>query len=398
MTVFNSLGSNYNLNFVFRALFASNNQIYKEKLGVFLAQKYVGQVVLIYKGREALRLALRASNVKGATVAICGYTCFAVYDAIVKEGYGVEYLDIEKNTLHFTYDTFKKSVENNPKIKVVIIQNTLGYPCEIESIARFCKENKIILIEDLAHSIGSVYPNKQEAGTVGDFTVLSFSQDKVIDGISGGALIVRNQAFSVQNVEQAFSNVPTKKQFIDRLYPLFTFKIRMTYGFFGIGKLYHALLKKFQLLSNPMSDSGEIHRLPAWYCSLIYTEFLNLEKNLAHRRAIAALYLEKFQNKALISVIDRPIPTSSNVRFPLMLNNRESLISYLKKKKIFVSDIWYDSPIAPKQFLSQTNYTNQCPRADSIATLMLNLPTHKNVSEKKAQKIIAEINQWLTLQ
>src|SRR6185369_1016730 len=397
MTVFNSLGSNYNLNFVFRALFASNNQIYKEKLGVFLAQKYVGQVVLIYKGREALRLALRASNVKGATVAICGYTCFAVYDAIVKEGYGVEYLDIEKNTLHFTYDTFKKSVENNPKIKVVIIQNTLGYPCEIESIARFCKENKIILIEDLAHSIGSVYPNKQEAGTVGDFTVLSFSQDKVVDGISGGALISRNTVFTLQGVEQTFSELPKNKQLMDRFYPLFTYKIRMSYAF-GIGKLYHAFLKKLGVLSNPMSDLEAIHTLPAWYCALIYKEFQNLEKNLAHRKAIATIYFEKLQSKTLLSVINLPIATSSNLRFPLMLNNRESLINYLKGKKIFVSDIWYDSPIAPKKYVTQTNYTNQCPRADAISTLMLNLPTHKNVSAKKAQKIIAEINQWLTLQ
>jgi len=397
MTVFNSLGSNYYFGFVFRAIFANNNESHRTNLKTFLGQKYLGQVILTYKGREAIRLALRAINQKGATVAVCGYTCFAVYDAIVKEGYGVEYLDIEKNTLHFSYETFKKSFENNPKIKVLIIQNTLGYPCDIGRIADFCKANNIILIEDLAHSIGAVYPNKQEAGTVGDFTVLSFSQDKVIDGISGGALIIKNQAFNLQGIEQNFSQVPNNKQFIDRLYPLFTFKIRKTYAF-GIGKLLHAFLKKFHLLSNPMSDSADIHELPAWYCSLIYKEFLNLEKNLAHRKVIATLYFEKFQSKTLISVIDRPIPTSSNVRFPLMLNNRESLIAYLKKKKIFISDIWYDCPIAPKQFLSQTNYTNQCPRADSIAAQMLNLPTHRNVSEKMAQKIIAVINKWLTLQ
>jgi len=40
------------------------------------------------------------------------FTCFAVYDALLR-GYDVEYLDIEKTTLHFSVDTFKKQSEKS---------------------------------------------------------------------------------------------------------------------------------------------------------------------------------------------------------------------------------------------------------------------------------------------
>ncbi len=188
MSIFNSLGSNYNFGFAIRALFASNND---KKLKAFLEEKYQGKATLLCKGRQAIELALKKTNLSEGTVAINGFTCFAVYEAIKKAGLDVEYLDIAKDDLNFSAKTLEKHLEKNQKIKVVIIQNTLGYPCDIERISQLCKKKKVILIEDLAHSVGTRYSNRQEAGTVGDFVVLSFSQDKMIDTVTGGALIER---------------------------------------------------------------------------------------------------------------------------------------------------------------------------------------------------------------
>jgi perosamine synthetase len=394
MPIFNSLGSNYTFSFVLQSLLANNDTNHEVKLKNFLEKKYQGEAILLYKGREALRLALQIINQKDAVVAICGYTCFAVYDPIVKENYDVEYLDIEKETFHFSFDTIKNHVEKNKKIKVLIVQNTLGYPCEIEKIAAYCKEKNIILIEDLAHAIGTVYDNGKEAGTLGDFTFLSFSQDKMIDGISGGALIVRNAKFKLKSSEEKLSEISFNKQLIDRSYPLFTFLIRKTYGF-GFGKVLHKLLRTFKLLSNPMSDAGEIHTLASWYSSLILKEFENLEENLSHRRKIASVYTEKL-NKGIVSeFVKQNILLSTNLRFPIIVEGRERLIKYLKQNGVFVSDIWYDSPVAPKKYQRLSNYDHQCPDAEQVSEHMLNLPTHRNISEKDAERITKKINQWL---
>jgi perosamine synthetase len=400
MNIFNSLGSNYNLSSAIKTLAPGNND-YIFKLTTLLEKKYTGKVYLTYKGREALRLALNKINLKGSFVGICGFTCYAVYDAIVKEGYNAEYLDIEKDDLNFSLDTLKSAVKKNSQLKIIFIQNTLGYPCDIEEIGKFCKENNIILIEDLAHSIGARYAGGKEAGTIGDFTMLSFSQDKVIDCVSGGALVVRNdKRFSNYEFNSKLENVKKGQQLKDRLYPLSTLLIRKTYGI-GMGKLMHAILKSVKFISNPMLylDMNNLHTLPVSYAKSIYNQFKSLDKNLNHRRVIANIYKNNLNEVIFFKKICNNINFSSNLRFPIFVNNRDKLIKYLEENNIFVSDIWYDAPIAPKRYLSLSGYKKgMCPNSENLSEIILNLPTHKNISEQDAKYIANKINLWLKSQ
>lgn len=394
MNIFNSLGSNYDFNFVLKSLitFAGDSK----HLENLLEEKYRGKAILLYKGREAITLALETLNLPSDSyVAINGFTCFAVYDAIKKANLNCEYLDIDQGELNFSAKALQKAVEENPKIKAVIIQNTLGYPCDIEEISKVCNNNNLILIEDLAHSIGAKYKDDKEAGTVGDLVILSFSQDKMIDGISGGALIMKNNKSLIEQLNK----VPFIQQLIDKLYPFFTFKIRINYPFYA-GKIIHAILKTFNLLSRPMSgiSSSKGHALPSWYTVLIKDAFGKLPKNLSHRKKIASIYSQMIDKRVMSKNITDKIDSSSNLRFPIFVEGREHLIKYLAKNGIYVSDIWYDAPIAPKKYLSQTDYKNQCPNSELASSFILNLPTHQKVCEQDAQIISRFINQWLTLQ
>ena len=397
MTIFNSLGSNYSFGFALRAIATDDSDKYRSRLMEYLKERYGGEVFLIYKGREAIRLALRAVEKKGKgkmSVAICGFTCYAVYEACVGEGMDVEYLDIDRETLNFSFETLRKKCEENPEINVVVVQNTLGMACEIEKISDFCKRRGIVLIEDLAHSIGAVYEDGRKAGTVGDFVVLSFSQDKMVDGISGGAVVVRNKEFRINN--QQFASLPLGQQVRDRFYPLFTWVIRNMYGI-GVGKVVHAVLKRFDLLSKPMGGGEDlIYGLPNWYCELIYLQFLKLKDDLAHREKIALVYKEILRQ----AQDDRKesferVSKSTNLRFPIFVKQRDELIAFLKRQGVFVSDIWYDSPIAPKRFLKLTDYDGECSMSEEVSELILNLPTHRNVSEEDARRIAEYINEWI---
>ncbi|HTK03614.1 MAG TPA: DegT/DnrJ/EryC1/StrS family aminotransferase [Alphaproteobacteria bacterium] len=378
--IFNSLGSNYNFNFVFKSLFASNSEKNKLDLISFLSTKYDGKTVLLYKGREAIKLSLDILNLpKGTKVGITGFTCYAVYKSVVNANYSPIYLDIDKSTLNFSLEEIKKHKD----LKVLIIQNTLGISCDIVKIKKHCLEKNIILIEDLAHSIGN-----ENTGLYGDFVVLSFGQDKVIDAISGGALIIRNKKY--QNLLNNFSleKIAFSQQIKDRFYPLFTFLIRKTYKI-GFGKLLHFFLKKLNILSTPVNNKTiNYHELPSWYCSLVKFQFSKLQENLEHRRKIADLYQSKINCETVNSVL----------RFSLLINKRQELIKYLKQFGIFISDIWYDAPIAPKRFLKLTNYSGECPVSEDISDRIVNLPTHINVSKLDAEKISALVNQWQNTQ
>lgn len=394
MTIFNSLGSNYDLKYVLKSLFSeSNNQ--NRKLKNFLEERYVGKTILLYKGREALTLALNILNLpEGSLVAINGFTCFAVYKAIETAGCKPICLDLEeKNSdLNFAPVTFENILKENKNIKAAVIQNTLGYPTDIEKISKICSEKNIVLIEDLAHCVGTKYENGKEAGSIGDLVVLSFSQDKVIDAVSGGALIIRNKKY--QNGILAFDLAGRVRktyevgfrQLKDRLYPLLTYKIRFLYDL-GLGKLLHFTLKNLNLLSKPMQEGlYDFYSLPNWYCNLALIEFNNLSQQLNHRKDIAKIYKDNLDKKILQERITNNISISSNLRFPIFVENRKGLIKFLKQSKIFVSDIWYDD-VAP-----------ECPNAVEVSKKIINLPTHINVTEKGALKISERINTWIKLQ
>ena len=382
MSIFNSLGSNYNLKYVLKSLFSDSDD-QNRKLKNLLEEKYNGKSILTYKGREALTLALQILDLpKESQVAINGFTCFAVYKAIEEANLTPICLDLEeKNTdLNFSAQTLERSLQENKNIRVVIIQNTLGYPTDIEKVKKICDENNLILIEDLAHCVGTKYLNSKEAGSIGDLVVLSFSQDKVIDAVSGGALVIRNKKF--QKSENDFVFKQPKNQLKDKLYPYFTFKIRFLYNI-GVGKIFHFILKKLNLLSKPMQeDLYDFYSLPNWYCYLALREFNHLSQQLKHRKEIAKMYAKNLNKNLLSKSITEKINISSNLRFPISVENRNSLINFLKKYKIFVSDIWYD------------DVAKDCPNAVGVSKKILNLPTHINVSKDDALKISERINIW----
>ncbi len=392
--IFNSLGSNYDFKVAIKSLFSFSNPSSNNYVKRYLSEKYNGEVELLYKGREALRLALDRLNLpKGSKVGITGYTCYAVYKVIDSLGLNVRFLDID-DSLNFSIASLKK--ESN--LKVIVLQNTLGNPSPVKDILEYCKKNQIILIEDLAHCVGGLYEDGKEVGNYGDFVVMSFSQDKVIDSVSGGALITRNKKFK-NNHNQVFEKISLSVQIRDRLYPLFTYLIRKLYPI-GLGKSLHYFLKKTKLLSNPFSSDSydKLHFLPNWYLSILEERINSLGDGIKHRREISKIYKENLINKIQYKSFSEKIEFGSCLRFPIKIKSRYKLISFLKNKGIYLSDIWYDAPVSPKNLIDRTKYKNECPKSKKISEEMLNLPTHTNLSVKDAYKLSYTINTWLNSQ
>ncbi len=393
--IFNSLGSNYDFGYVVKSLFGFGFSDGRRSLKDVLKNRFIGEVELFYKGREAIEAALRISGLeRGDYVAINGFTCWVVYKAIINAGLRVEYLDVDPAGLNFSPETLEEAIKRNPKIKAVIVQNTFGYPCDIKNISDICKKSGLILVEDLAHSVGTTYSNGQPAGLYGDFIALSFSQDKIVDAVSGGALIIRNDKFK-NRPNLILEKIPSIWYLKDRLYPKLTFIIRNSYGL-GFGKVMHYFLKKVHLLSTPMEKKREaFHVLPNWHSSLARSYILDLNKDIEHRKKISAIYKERINSSVLSGKLLVDLDKSTNIRFPIFVDRRKSLIKYLKANRVYISDTWYDAPIAPKKFLKFTDYKNQCPVAEKISLKIVNLPTHRNVSLKKADFIADKVNQWL---
>ncbi len=394
MTIFNSLGSNYTFSSAVRILITEGSASTRRELIEYLEQRYGGKAVLVYKGRDALLLGLKSiiGSEKNTAVAINGFTCVALYDAVVRAGATPILLDIAGDALDFSPESLRGALNTHKNIKAVVVQNTLGFPCRGREIADLCKERGVALVEDLAHSIGARYVSGEEAGTVGDFVILSFSQDKVVDSVSGGALIIRNK--NLRSVEGPTQTPSWSRQLKERIYPIITWKIRASYAF-GIGKFYHAVVRACNLLPRPL-DENEPCTMPPRQTSIALSGLNTLERVAEHRRLIAHVYAQTLDTRIFIPAAISTVDASANLRFPILVENRDALIAYLRTCGIHVSDIWYDAPIAPKKYREKIPYVaGTCPHAEKVADTMVNLPTHINVSPTQAKNIAEEVNRFI---
>ncbi len=401
MNVFNSLGSNYSTSFIKQALLAKNSIALRDRLIGFLGHTYDGEVHVTHKGRDALTLALQAAHLPpNARVVINGFTCIAVFNAVVKAGHTPVVLDIDPATLHFQPETLETVLKKDPGIKAVIVQNTLSYPCNISIVNDVCKKYNCVLIEDGAHCVGTTYDNGNLVGTVGDLVALSFSQDKIIDGVSGGALIIRNKSFQRFSAGTAV-NRSLQLELKDRLYPLLTMIIRTTYPYF-IGRVIHFFLKLFNILPKPVAVDDINYALSPFCAQLILHAYEKSARNISHRQHIAQIYHQYIEPSIQSEYIGKHILTSANLRFPIFVQNRRALISHLARQGVYVGDIWYDAPIAPASSIQYDIIGEQgeiidktTTNAQKIADTIINLPTNDHVTSSQSMAISLIINEWL---
>jgi perosamine synthetase len=80
-------------------------------------------------------------------------------------------------------------------IKACVPMHTFGHPCRIDEIKDICDQYHIVLIEDAAESLGSIYKNKH-TGTFGQMGVMSFNGNKIITAGGGGCIITNDKVLA----------------------------------------------------------------------------------------------------------------------------------------------------------------------------------------------------------
>lgn len=395
MAVFNSLGSNYRATDVLQNLLGvGNSKKTAEEVRRVLASRYkASDVILTYKGRQALELGLKALNLQsGSEVGINGFTCYVVYQAVERAGYKPVLIDVPDKGLNFDPAALKAAHQKHHNLRAIIVQNTLGVVADMPGLEAYCNEQGIAIIEDLAHSVGARYQDGREAGAVGAMTMLSFSQDKPLDVVAGGALVNRTGVLVEHASLPLMAFWPRRA---NRLYPFWTGLIRLLYPV-KVGRYVHFGLKKLRLLATPMSDNLKtVRAIDPQATPLLRDRLRRLEEELQHRRKISSLYQNSLAKACQIPTAQ----AAALIRFPIWIDRRGELIDYLKRFNIYIGDTWYDAPIAPKRYMQRTNYhTGDCPNAEVLAEHIVNLPTHVHVTESKARYIATKVNEWLQLQ
>lgn len=147
----------------------------------------IKNIVLTNSCTSALTMALKLSGVGcGDEVISTSMTCLATNTPILNLGGKIVWADIDPKTGNICPKDVMRKITN--KTKAVMCVNWAGLPCDLRELMSICQKNKIKLIQDAAHSFGSLYKDT-DVSNHAHFTCYSFQAIKHITCGDGGALI-----------------------------------------------------------------------------------------------------------------------------------------------------------------------------------------------------------------
>lgn len=388
--IFLGLASNYSARRSFRHLFSTGSGNDSLALRQALADKYsadLDRVALYHSGRSALTVAFQELVPPDSPIIVPGLTCIAVIRAIKASGCTPVYVDIDRDTLQYDMDKLESTLSSLEDLQefvqkttkttpcerqknrdddaamasserisdkdidksdnvcyngIIVAQNTLGLPLDMQKIEHLAAKYRFAIVEDLAHCAGRFYPDGREIGTVGQATALSFGKGKSIDTITGGAVIIRDKTHA-KTISQPTKKPKLSARLRDRWYPILAGVSRALWRI-GIGKVLLAIFLSLHWIEKSADT------------------MLDPQVRLTHWQA--KLALRQLQN----------LPTTP-LRVHRFVRHRAKLLAKLKKHGYDFSEIWYDTPVAPARYASEADFPEQtCPVTMQVAQEIINLP------------------------
>lgn len=261
--------------------------------------------VALNSGTSALHLALILTGVTpGDEVILPAQTFVASGLAILMCGATPVFADIQPYTGNLDPNSFREKI--TPRTKAVMPVHWAGCPCDMDEINGIANENKIAVVEDAAHALGSSYKGKP-IGSLSRFTAFSFQAIKHLTTGDGGAVCCLD--------ENDYEEAKRRRWFgIDRLRHQPSILGEREYNLETIGYKYHL---------NDLCAAVGLGNLQ------------DLPDNLARHRQIAASYQAGLQDVAGLTLLKYPTDrVSSWWLFTVLVERREDFIRALKDRGI----------------------------------------------------------------
>lgn len=308
--------------------------LFEQKISEYTGAKYA---VVTVNGTEALHIALLLSNIeRNDEVITQPLTFIATANAISYLGAHPVFIDVDRETLGMSPEKLENFLSKNTKIrnnfcfnkiskryiKACVPVHTFGHPVRIDEIKIICDKYKLILIEDAAESIGSLYRDKH-TGTFGKLGILSFNGNKTITTGGGGMIITDDEELAKQAKHiTTQAKVPHKWEYI------------------------HDMV-------------GYNYRMPNINAALGVAQLENLNKFIKNKRELSVIY-KNFFRKTGIEFFTEPKNAFSNYWLNVTIlkdkNERDKFLEYTNSNGVMTRPAW--------RLMNKLEIFKQCQRGN----------------------------------
>ena len=266
---------------------------FEELVAAYCNVKYA---VAFSSGTAALHGAVYASGISnGDEVITTPVTFVADGNCVLFMGGSVIFADVKSDT--YNIDPEKILEKITKRTKAIVSVDYTGQPCDIDRINTIAEEHNLVVIQDAAHSIGSMFKGKR-IGSLSDMTVFSFHPVKAITTGEGGMVTTNNSEYYEKLI-----------RFRDH----------------GIvrGDDWHY----------EMRTLGYNYRITDFQCALGISQFKKLESFIERRRRISKIYNEAFASiPELVTPYEKKDVRSAYHLYMIQLNLDKLSVD---RKKIF---------------------------------------------------------------
>jgi perosamine synthetase len=357
-----------------------------------------------WKGRVAFYAALNVLGIgPGDEVILPGYTCVMNVNPIKYLGAKPIYVDIEPNTFNINPDLVEAKI--TPRTKILLVEHTYGYPCDMDRLSAIARKQNLILIEDCCLCLGSTY-NGQKMGTFGAAAYFSFQWNKPFTTGLGGMLVTTNKelAAGIRALCDATISKPSVKEILLLAAELSVYRMFIYPRTTAMAQqLFRFLTKKGVVVGSSSSAEFEPVMAPDFfkqisgfqaYCGL--NQVSKIEQNIAHRKKLAAYYDQLLAQKGFPSrIYNKSLIDPVLVRYPIRIKEKSKAIETAASAGVELGS-WFECPLHPVETpLEKYDYTTgMCPQAEKASSETVNLPLHPRVSEKTIRRTVDFISRF----
>lgn len=331
---------------------------FEKSVADYVGAKYA---VAISNGTSALHAACFAAGIGTGDEVITTPITFAASSNCVLYCGGIPvFADIDPKTYNIDPDDIRKKITD--KTKAIIAVHLAGQPCDMDEIHKIAKENNLIVIEDGAHALGSVYKGKK-VGSLSDMTTFSFHPVKPITTGEGGMIVTDNEEFY-------------KKMVLFRSHGITRDEAMMTRN---DGPWFY---QQF--------DLGFNYRITDIQCALGCSQMKKLDRFLAKRKEIVLRYNEAFADcENIVTPYQLPETESGWHLYIVQVKNcdRKQTFEALRDKGIGVNVHYI--PVYMHPYYQEHGYKDvHCKNAEEVYSHIISLPLYPGLTEEQQNYVI----------
>lgn len=335
----------------------------EKKLCDITGAKYA---VACSNGTAALHIACMAAGLKeGEELITTPITFAASANCALYVGAKPVFADINPKTYNIDPDSIESHITE--KTKVVVAVDYTGQAVELDRIKAICEKHNLTLIEDAAHSIGTLY-NGKAVGYVADMTTFSFHPVKTVTAGEGGAVMT--------NDEELY-----KKLLLARSHGITRDQSQMSKE--SEGPWYYEMV-----------DMGYNYRMTDIQAGLLISQLDKLPMFKKRRSEIVAKYNEAFSKLDTITVQEE-IPQSDTARHLYILRiksdkltiNRRQFFDALGAENV-ICNVHYIPVYYFPQYTKMGYKKGLCPNAEALYEEMMSLPLYYAMTDKDVDDVI----------